>query len=205
MVQDNRYQLPTWAPRLRKSQIEKLYNRCAQGFMDEELIDDVGFSLYARCKSIIDVTEAIRGWLRCPNCDAIIARTREPDEILECTACNWKCPWKSYQKIYQLKNLNAGGLEVFIREYVRKFENTHSHPDRLVLIDTLIHRFHWEQRGSTEGRPGACNLIEGKMKNIMAFLDRLDYDENVPRGMYQTRNEWRRIWADNSWSKGKGQ
>ena len=73
------------------------------------------------------------------------------------------------------------------------------------MIDTLIHRFHWESAAGSGGRPGACNLIEGKMKDIMPFLDRLTYGDSVPAGIRQTREQWRSKWAQNPWSNGKGQ
>jgi hypothetical protein len=71
-----------------------------------------------------------------------------------------------------------------------------------VLIDTLIHRFHW---ASEQGRPLATALIEGKMKDIMPFLDRLSYGESIPPEVEKTREEWRRKWEKNLWSKGRGQ
>ncbi len=199
------YQLPVWAPRLKKSKIEKLYNSSAKGFMDEELIDEVGFSLYARCLSVLEVSEAVRGRPKCPKCKAVMKRTWKPDEVLRCSNCDWQCSWKIYQKTYQRKNLNAGGMEVFIKEFVQKFRNTRSHSARLVLIDTLIHRYHWEGSGNPGGRPGACGLIQGKMKNIMPFLDRLNYGDQIPEEINQTREEWRQKWSNNPWSKGKGQ
>jgi hypothetical protein len=62
------YQLPVWAHRLRKSQIERLYKSCGQELLDEKLIDDVGFSLYAHCTSMLQVSEAIRRRPPCPSC-----------------------------------------------------------------------------------------------------------------------------------------
>ena len=100
------------------------------------------------------------------------------------------------------KNLGTGGLDEEIREFMRGFRSAESYGEKLVLIDTLIHRFHW---GSDEGRPLATALIEGKMKDIMPFLDRLSYGDGVPEEATRTREEWRRKWADNPWSKGRGQ
>ncbi len=205
MKPNNEYTLPKWAPRVRKSKIEALYVNSANGIVDEALIDDVGFSLYARCLSMLDVSESVWGRPKCPECDTTINRTWEPDEMLRCTHCDWQCPWQAYQKTYQRKNLNAGGMKEFVEEFVRKFESTRSYADRLVLIDTLIHRFHWEQSGASGGRPGACGLIEGKMKDIMPFLDRLSYGDQIPEEIDRTREEWRKKWSRNPWSHGKGQ
>jgi len=199
------YQLPVWAPRLRKAQIERLYKSCGDGRLDEDLIDDVGFTLYARCKSLLEVGAAVRGRPVCPKCETPVKCGSGPQAMLECPACDWTCPWKAYQKTYQRKNLNAGGMAPFVREFVEKFCATHAHVDRLVLIDTLIHRFHWESGGEGGGRPGVSNLIEGRMKQTMAFLDHLNYGEQIPREIEQAREEWRKRWRRNPWSQGKGQ
>ena len=205
MPDDSEYQLPVWARRLRKSQIARLYRSCGQGLLDEELIDDVGFSLYARCKSMLQVSEAIRGRPRCPSCGATARLDEGPTTFAKCAACGWTCPWTLYKKTYQRKGLFAGGMESIVRDFVRRFAATRSHRERLVLIDTLIHRFHWESGDSAGGRPGATSLIEGKMKDIMPFLDHLSYGDDIPPEVKHTRAEWRRKWWGNPWSSGKGQ
>lgn len=205
MPENNSYQLPVWAPRLRKLQIEQLYQRSAQGLLDEELIDDVGYALYSRCTSMLQVSQAIRGNPPCPNCGAPAQLDSEPDPFARCVSCGWACPWGLYQKTYQHKGLFAGGLEPFIQDFVRAFPAARSHRERMVLIDSLIHRFHWESEGVTDGRPGATSLIEGKMKDIMAFLDRLSYGDHIPPEIEHTRAEWRRKWRENAWSNSKGQ
>jgi hypothetical protein len=61
MSDTSTYQLPVWAPRLSKLQIQRLYQSVGRDLLDEELVDDVGFSLYSRCISMLQVSEAIRG------------------------------------------------------------------------------------------------------------------------------------------------
>ena len=199
--------MPVWAYKLRKSEIERLYKSCGNGLLDEHLIDEVGFGLLARCTSMLHVAEAMRGRPVCPQCGAgaEVRNMYEPGATALCGNCGWKCPWKAYQKTYQRKGLFAGGMESFIRDFVRKFSSAGLHMEKLVLIDTLIHRFHWESATASGGRPGACSLIEGKMKDIMPFLDRLTYGENTPPDIQQTQEEWRRKWARNPWSKDMGQ
>lgn len=204
MADESEYRLPTWAPRVSKVKIERLYRGSARGLLHEDLIDDVGYALYARCESMLEVTEILRtGRPRCPECRAVIPkRNWQPDEELVCPACEWRCPAQAYNKTYARKNFGTGGLDEEIREFMRKFASARSPGDKLVLIDTLIHRFHW---ASAQGRPLAAALIEGKMKDIMPFLDRLSYGENVPPEVTQMREEWRRKWADNLWSTSRGQ
>ena len=96
-------------------------------------------------------------------------------------------------------------MESFVKDFVQKFSAARSHGEKLVLIDWMSHRFHWETATSAGGRPGACSLIEGKMKDIVPFLDRLSYGQNIPPEVDQTREEWRRKWTSSPWSRGKGQ
>jgi hypothetical protein len=205
MSDNNNYLLPVWATRLRKIQIERFYQSCGRGLLDEELIDEVGFALYSRCISMLQVREAMLGTPPCPGCGAPAQLYEDPVPFARCAKCGWVCPWDLYQKTYQLKGLFAGGLEPFVRDFVARFPATHSYSERVVLIDSLIHRFHWESTGSTDGRPGATSLIQGKMKEVVDFLDRLSYGDNIPPELDQTREEWRRKWRKNAWSKGKGQ
>lgn len=201
------YQLPVWAYRLKKTEIERLYKNCSDGILDVDLVDEVGFGLLARCTSMLQVAEAIRGRPVCPQCGARaeVMNMYEPHASARCSKCGWECPWKAYQKTYQRKGLFAGGMESFVRDFVKEFSATRSHRDKLVLIDTLIHRFHWESATASGGRPGACSLIEGRMKDIMPFLDRLTYGDSIPPDVKQTREEWRKKWARNPWSKDMGQ
>jgi hypothetical protein len=205
MADTHTYQLPVWAPRLSKVQIQRLYQSCGRDLLDEELVDDVGFSLYSRCISMLKVSEAIRGKPPCPVCETTAQLDQESIPFVRCANCGWMCPWDQYQKTYQRKGLSAGGLEPFVKDFVHRFPATHSHRERMLLIDRLIHRFHWESDDVDDGRPGATSLIEGKMKDVMAFLDRLSYGDDIPPDIERTREEWRRKWRENAWSRGKGQ
>lgn len=175
MSDTSNYQLPVWAPRLRKAQIERLYQSCGRGFLDEELIDDVGFSLYSRCLSMLQVREAMFGNPPCPRCDTPAQIDSEAEPFVICPNCDWRCPWDQYKKTYQHKGLFAGGLTPFVQEFVDKFPATPSHRERMVLID------------------------------IMAFLDRLTYGADIPPEIERTRQEWRKKWRENAWANGRGQ
>jgi hypothetical protein len=198
------YQLPVWAPRLSKPQLQRLYQSSGRGLLDEELVDEVGFSLYARCVSMVKVSDSVRGNPPCPRCGATARVDEDATRLARCSNCDWTCPWDQYQKTYQRKWLFAGGLEPFVKDFVQRFPASRSPRERLVLIDSLIHRFHWEGAGAN-GRPGATSLIEGTMKDVVAFLDRLSYGDDVPPEIERTRDEWRRKWRGNAWSTGRGQ
>ena len=199
MTEDIDTRLPSWSPRLRKSQIARLYESVGRGILDEELIDDVGFSLLARAESILEAAEACGGRVSCPNCKTTIEHDDDGDNVLlRCPSCNWECWWKTYHKTIKHKGLSAGGMKPFLEEFVQKFTKTRSHSRRLILIDTLIHRYHWET-STRAGRPGTSSLIEGKMSNIMPFLDGLNYGDQIPKEVETTREEWRKKWQSNRW------
>ena len=80
------------------------------------------------------------------------------------------------------------------------FPKAKSVGDKVVLIDTLIHRYHWETSDKA-GRPVSAGLIEGKMIDIMPFLDELSYGDNVPPEVEATRAEWRRKWSEHGYRK----
>ena len=201
MTDETELQLPVWSPRVRKPKIARLYASIGKGIMDEELIDEVGFSLLARCESVLRATDTSQGrGARCPSCDSLVEFTTWGDEELECRNCGWRCPKQVYKKTIKYKHLHAGGMKPFLEEYVREFPRARTHSDRFIRIDTLIHRYHWEYVGKPS-RPGACCLIEGKLKDIMPFLDALSYGENVPEDVQATREEWRKVWRDSRWNR----
>ena len=54
------------------------------------------------------------------------------------------------------------------------------------------------------GHHGAAGcLIEGKLKDIMPFLDSLSYGENAPQGVHDTREAWRKEWRSSRWNRSK--
>lgn len=195
-------QLPVWSPRVRKAKIARLYASFGRGIEDRELIDDVGFSLLARCESVLTATRAGQGRATCPRCGGAVEHVPWKGEVLECRGCDWRCPGQLYRKTIKYEHLFAGGMKPFLEEFVREFPRARTPGARLVLIDTLLHHYHWENVGRG-GRPGACCLIEGKLKDIMPFLDALSYGESVPQGVHETREAWRREWRSSRWNRSK--
>ena len=201
MHDETAIQLPIWSPRVSKSKIARLYSSVGKGIIDEELIDDVGFSFLARCESVLAATETSQGrGARCPGCNSLVKFTTWEDEDLECRDCGWKCPKRAYKKTIKYKHLFAGGMRPFLEEFVREFPRARTHSERFILIDTLIHRYHWENVGNPS-RPGACCLIEGKLKDIMPFLDALSYGEKIPEEVQATRENWRKEWRSSRWNR----
>jgi hypothetical protein len=184
-----------WAPRVAPAAIRRLYEGDAQGRLDEELLDEVFFGFLARCRSIVTVTDAAMGQVTCPRCREILPRrvgVGEKDEVLRC-ACGWTTTWGRYFATYQGRQLVGGtAIDVF-REFLRRAPRAESARERMLLVDWIVHEAH---KSVLEGemaffRPTAVNLIEGRIGNVVRFLDELAYGPGSTAGRGDHAEQWR--------------
>lgn len=164
-----------WAPRVRPEKLRRLYQSEARGILDAELLDDVGTTLYWRCRDILIVSDAAEGRVKCVGCAATITRHRDDkNHLLSCPKCGWECAWTDYQKSYRHHELYARGLTEALHEFMQRWEQARTPREKMALIDRLIHVWHWESRTDhAKGRPAAVNLIEGSRRQALKFLDQL--------------------------------
>lgn len=192
-----------WAPRVSLRQVRELYQREAQGNLDDEFLDEVGFALYARCLSILEFSEAVAGRVRCKRCyrngsDHWLERhTRKGNEMLRCPSCNWQIRWRVYlaesEKVDgQLHEGNAG--EAF-RRYVARYPSCSSPEEKILAIDRLIHEFHWnlaaESQTATPWKPAGVNLLRGTTTQVVEMLNELTYGEHTPPALLESYAHWR--------------
>src|SRR5262245_27741559 len=171
---------PQWWPRVPPEKIRRLYTNDALGLVDEEMLDDVGTSLLLRCQSILVANEAHGGRAACPRCATIIRHTRNKHERISCPACGWQRLWPYYDKTFEGQGLLGGGSIIFVRAYVETYAHAYSPRERFLLIDHLIHAFHWEMHDQIGmSRPVACDLIAGGFEAVIEFLDMLTYGEHT--------------------------
>ena len=188
--------LPRWAPRVARRKIRQLYETDAMGIYDQDLIDEVGYSLLARCESFITANRARAGELPCPECGQTVGR----EEMLHCP-CGWTLSWADYFKTIQHKQLSGAEpvLEQF-RDFVAAFPPARTPQARMLLIDRLLHGFHWYYKTNGPTRPVAVNLIEGRLGDVVAFLERLSYGEKSTPGTSETLAQWNKnIEANRDW------
>ena len=184
-----RHDRPTWPGRIPRHKIAELYKKEALGICDEVLIDDVGIGLLVRIEHIFRARKSNSGLASCPFCRREIPHDFDPAFLLRCEACNWELVWAEYQKSFQGKHLIASGMTAFLEEYVEKYRVARSPQEKLILIDTLIHRYHWELEGGLTG-PGARDLIAGKTSEVIDFLNQLSYGSRSSPEILSTRQEW---------------
>jgi predicted RNA-binding Zn-ribbon protein involved in translation (DUF1610 family) len=182
-----------WAPKVRRAKIRRLYQTDALGLLDEALIEEVGFALLQRCESILMVTEARR--LPCPQCGAVIdcpaPRWRRGLPIL-CPACAWQATYGQWRDSWRHQDLTGGNALPAFRAFVEQYPQAAAPRTRLLLIDRLIHAFHWSARRRRFHAPAAAGLIEGDLEAVMAFLDELTHGTANSSDLQQTGEEWKR-------------
>ena len=200
------YQRPTWASRVSRYEIARLYHSDARGMRDEDLADEVGYGFLARIRDILKVTDAHRGRVHCPECDTVIPRPQSKtrmhadEQIVTCPNCGWQLSWGNYYKSYRNKHLLVGGMEPFFREFLVEFPAARGYQQKILLIDTLIHRYHWELEGEPGG-PGAVGLIGGTRSEVIAFLNELTYGNKSTPGLAENRQRWRKKLGWANWSE----
>ncbi len=209
MVEQDGISEVRWAPRVNPSAIRRLYETDAQGIVDEDQIDDVGYALYARCRSILRATEASRGRVTCPRCEHAVVRAAagagdNRDEIVACERCGWRVRWRDYFQTFQHKHLTGGGATEMHRAFVEQFERARSPREKMLAIDRLIHTFHWELV-SNPGRSAARELIYAKNnRELLTFLDRLTYGEGSTPGLREQKAVWDRKLESSLWHQQTG-
>lgn len=189
-----------WSPRIGKPKLRRLYESEAKGLLDEELLDDVGIALLLRCRDILAIEEARRGRITCPRCErqgrhTVVPRvSRARDELLGCAECGWQLTWLEYHRAFQRRQLNIGGAGSAFRAFVGRYPRARSPRDKMLLIDRLIHEFHYSLRDEPDKptRAVCVNLIKGKLTDVVAFLNVLTYGERSAPELGETRRGWRK-------------
>jgi hypothetical protein len=197
-----------WPPRVPKHKLRRLYEADVQGIVDTELIDDVGITLFVRCQAILEVAEAKEGRVKCPRCarqdeTSMIEREHRPgdarDELLACSRCGWQITWGEYAKSFKRKQLNVGGARGAFEGYVERYRAARTPRTKMLAIDRLIHEFHYSYRRQPDlpTRSVGPNLIQGKLGDVLLFLDELTYGPQSTAGVEERRIKWHDTLADN--------
>lgn len=173
---------PEWSPRVPPGPIQRLYRDASIGLQDEELIKEVGALLFLRCKSIVLANEANQGRAACPRCETVIVHTRDKRQQIICPSCAWQTTWSDYFQTIDGKGLIGGGSIPFVRGYLETYPLAQTPGERFIIIDRLIHAFHWELHQQVGmSRPVAFDLIAGRAEEVIEFLDTLAYgDQTLP-------------------------
>jgi len=192
-----------WAPRVPKNKIRRLYMSDARGLLDENLLEEVGSMLFQRCQSILNVADAQKGIVHCPRCErqgltSLIERQQtrsDPrDQELACPRCSWQTTWGEYHLSFKRHQLNPGGATASFSAYLQDYATAQTPQAKMLAVDRLIHEFHYSYRLRPDipTRSVSVNLIEGKLSDVIQFLDELTANQEMSPERQATYEEWRK-------------
>jgi transcription elongation factor Elf1 len=196
-----------WSPRVPKWKLRRLYERVAQGIWDDELIDDVGMTLFMRCRDILRIHRAsAKKLVTCPRCDrtgteTLIHRKGNRDTPIVCPVCGWSMTWYAYHRTWKRRQLNPGGAVDYFRAFVDSYPRAGTPRDKMLAIDLVIHSWHFSLRDEPDRptRPAGVNLVVGKLGDVVRFMDELS-GLTLPSEMQQTDRIWRERYASTYWA-----
>src|SRR5688572_9074713 len=148
---DNRHQNERirWSPKVRPDKIRRLYEQDARGIVDDELIDDVGLTLHARCRSIVLVNA---GQVACPRCGEVFKVTRtyrertkgepepDPTEVVRCPTpdCGWETTRGQWGDSWRHRELHAGWGLPPLQQFAERYPSARTPRARMLMIDRLL-------------------------------------------------------------------
>ena len=198
-----------WTRRVSQSKLRRLYERFCQGIVDGELIDDVGITLYMRCRDILTIKQARQGHVRCPVCDRegrerFIERRNGLEEQIRCPTCGWEIVWHDYLRSAQRRQLHSGGATAAFEGFIQRYDRAFSPREKMLAIDRLIHEFHYSLKFLPDQptRPAGVNLIQGRMTDVAQFLDDLTTGRLDDPELQRSREAWEanlRAFQDKTW------
>lgn len=166
-----------WASKVPQKLIWDLYQSDAAGLLDEDLLADVGFRLYHRCRCNYLVT---RREVECPRCGAVFALREtapwrfEPGlNTCPTPECGWQFTAEQWHDSWKHRDLLGSAAVPAIETYLRDYPRAKTPQARMLCIDQLIHAFHISLQSGKLNRAFANNLIEGSHEQVIALLDRL--------------------------------
>lgn len=192
-----------WAPRVSLAKIRALYVNEARGTCADDLIEEVGFGLLARCQSILEYTAACdEGKVRCKRCatrgqTTILQRNLgKPSALLRCPACGWQVRWRVYKAESENADgqLRAGHAAAAFARYADAYPRCRTREEKILAIDQLIHEFHWilvhEDQPARANKPAAVNLLRGNIRQVFELLNELTFGENPPPELAAAKARW---------------
>jgi hypothetical protein len=157
----------SYAPTLPIGPVVRLYRADAAGVQDEELLHDVAWRLYARCRDVLLISDSKVRCLECRTEFPVPWRGSPPDRVVACPSCGWYLTVAEYRLSYRGTTLQGPGARAVWTEYVTRFPTARTYQERMLLVDRLVHGVHTSRNLATK------NLFSGAQRQVLAALDGL--------------------------------
>jgi hypothetical protein len=162
-----------WSPKVPPEYLKRLYRDDARMVYNDELVDEVGYMLYARCLQGRDERIlANENKLKCHNCGKILSKTN--NQVLQCN-CGYYYIFSEYMRSFNKNSMPSRSATPFFNEFIRKWPLAKNYNDKMRLIDWVIHECHLNMFSGVKRKAAGMNLIEGSKKEVCALILELAY------------------------------
>lgn len=164
-----------WPKKVARADLNRLYQSDARGLPDEALLDDIGLTIYARCKEAKEIYELMEaGNIKCRACGALHACVSQ-EGVVAC-ACGRQYTYHAYRKSFREDNMPRGAASALFDRFVEDWERARESAVKMRLIDNMIHQCHVAAISGLTGRPVGVNLIQGTKGQITELINKLAYN-----------------------------
>ena len=152
-----KYNIFHWPPKLDIYKLKKLYMLDAKGIKDEILADEIGLTLYLRCKyGKEDVERMDKSVIRCHNCQKDIGGE---GDFRHCS-CGYQYSLREYRRSFRRNNMPTGAASKTFNTFIAEWSKAKEYSEKIILIDRLLHEFHLSLISGVKHRPVAMNFID---------------------------------------------
>ncbi|MDD5934545.1 MAG: hypothetical protein PUC65_03115 [Clostridiales bacterium] len=159
-----------WPKMLDLHKLNQLYMQDAKGIQDDFLVDEIGMTLYLRCKYGKEDMERMEKYIiRCHNCDNEI---KGNGDFRQCS-CGYQYSYKEYRRSFSKNNMPTGAAAKTFEIFIQKWNIAKTYNEKNILIDHLLHEFHLSLTSGAVHRPVAMNFIDGTRKQVETIINNL--------------------------------
>ena len=163
-----------WCRKISRNDLLKLYTSEAKGMLDIDLLDEVGFAFYTRCKQAHEARDCMeKEQILCHYCGAILDAE---DRLLPVHCqCGYSYTHREYRRSYMAVNMPGNRATPIFEHFEQKWPGCKNSTEKMILIDWLIHECHVTLMSGAKGKSVCENLIEGTRKQITDLIVGLAY------------------------------
>lgn len=166
----DKYNVFCWPQKLDIRKLNRLYMLDAKGIHDEILADEVGLTIYIRCKfGKEDMQRMEKNIIRCHGCgNELVGES----DFRKCM-CGYQYSYREYRRSFCRNNMPRGAAAKVFDAYIQSWVRAKSYHEKMILIDSLLHEFHVSLISGATHRPVAMNFIDGTRKHVEDIINNL--------------------------------